>query len=232
MGIQSLLLSSDPEVLGVVQPALDKLGVQLEVHTATDRACQTLSARKFDAIIIDCADGMTALDTLRWVRSATANKNSVSFAILNESTPMRSAFDMGASFVLQKPVTPSSVVRSFSAAHGLMVRERHRYARHPLETRITICFVSGKKLNVFSTNISERGIAIRMQEPLPDDPISMLKFALPDSKVPMVAKVQVAWADSVGRAGLKFTDLAPTSRRNLEEWLHARGARGVVRVGN
>lgn len=232
MGIQSLLLSSDPEVLGVVQPALDKLGVQLEVHTATDRACQALSARKFDAVMIDCGDGMGSLDLLRWVRKETTNKNSVSFAILNSPTEMRSAFDMGASFVIQKPVTPTGVVRSFSAAHGLMVRERSRYARHVLETRVTICFTTGKKIQAFSTNISERGIAVRLPEGLPGDPISLLKFMLPDVKVPMVAKVQVAWADNLGRAGLKFLELAPTSRTHLEQWLQSNGSRKVYRPGN
>jgi CheY-like chemotaxis protein len=232
MGIQSLLLSSDPEVLTVVQPALDKLGVQLEVHTATDRACQVLSAKKFDAVMIDCGDGMGSLDLLRWVRNETTNKNSVSFAILSSDTNMRSAFDMGASFVLQKPVTPTGVVRSFSAAHGLMVRERHRYVRHVLETRVTICFVSGKKMQAFSSNISERGIAVRLQEAFPNEPISMLKFMLPESRVPMVAKVQVAWADNLGRAGLRFLELAPTSRTHLEQWLQTNSGRRVVRPGN
>lgn len=231
MGIQSLLLSSDPEVLSVIQPALDKLGVQLEIHTAADPACKALSAKKFDAIIIDCADGMGSLDLLCWVRSKTANKNSISFAILNSETNMRAAFDMGASFVLQKPVSPAGVVRSFSAAHGLMVRERHRYARHTLETRVTICFVSGKKMHAFSSNISERGIAVRLPEALPGDPISLLKFVLPDDKSPMVAKAQVAWADNLGRAGLKFLELAPTSRANLQLWLNQRSSRPVSRLG-
>lgn len=232
MGIQSLLLSSDPEVLGVVQPALDKLGVEVEVHTASDRACQVLTAKKFDAIMIDCGDGMSSLDLLRWVRNETTNKNSVSFAILNSATNMRSAFDMGASFVLQKPVTSSGVVRSFSAAHGLMVRERHRYVRHVLETRVTICFATGKKLQAFSSNISERGIAIRLSEALPGDPISMLKFMLPEVNVPMVAKVQVAWADNLGRAGLRFLELAPTSRTHLEQWLQTNRGRKVTRPGS
>ena len=232
MGIQSLLLSSDPEVLSVVQPALDKLGVQVEVHTATDRACQVLSAKKFDAVLIDCGDGMGSLDLVRWVRKESTNKNSVSFAILNSATNIRSAFDMGASFVLQKPVTTSGVVRSFSAAHGLMVRERHRYVRHVLETRITICFTSGRKMQAFSTNISERGMAVRLPEALPGDPISLLKFMLPEGKVPIVAKVQVAWADNLGRAGLKFLELAPTSRSHLEQWLQANDGRKVVRPGN
>jgi CheY-like chemotaxis protein len=232
MGIQSLLLSSDPEVLSVVQPALDKLGVQLEIHTATDPACKTLTAKKFDAIIIDCADGMGSLDLLKWVRSKTANKNSVSFAILNSDTNMRAAFDMGASFVLQKPVSPSGVVRSFSAAHGLMVRERHRYVRHILETRVTICFASGKKMHALSTNISERGMAVRLLEALPHDPISLLKFMLPDDRSPMVAKAQVAWADNLGRVGLKFLELAPTSRASLQQWLQHRRPAESSRMGN
>jgi CheY-like chemotaxis protein len=232
MGIQSLLLSSDPEVLTVVQPALDKLGVQLEIHTATDPACKTLSAKKFDAVIIDCGDGMGSLDLLRWLRSETTNKNSVSFAILNGAANMRTAFDMGASFVLQKPVTPSSVVRSFSAAHGLMVRERHRYMRHVLETRVTICFTSGRKIHAFSTNISERGMGVRLPEPLPGDAISLLKFLLPDGKVPMVAKATVAWADNIGRAGLRFLELAPSSLANLQQWLQNTNNHPMHRTGN
>ena len=215
----------------MVQPALDKLGVQLEIHTATAPACKTLTAKKFDAIIIDCADGMGSLDLLRWMRNKTANKNSVSFAILNSGTNMSAAFDMGASFVLQKPVTPAGVVRSFSAAHGIMVRERHRYARHKLETQVTICFASGKKMRALSSNISERGMAVRLPEALPGDQISLLKFVLPDDRAPMVAKAQVAWADNLGRVGLKFLELAPTSRASLQDWLQHRGPSQMSRPG-
>ncbi len=124
------------------------------------------------------------------------------------------------------------VVRSYSAPPGLMVRERHRYVRHVLETRVTICFVSGKKMQAFSSNISERGIAVRLPEAFPSEPISMLKFMLPESRVPMVAKVQVAWADNLGRAGLRFLELAPTSRTHLEQWLQTNSGRKVVRPGN
>ena len=54
---------------------------------------------------MDCDDLKGALSVLESLRKSASNKNSVTFAILNGSTTTQQAFQMGANFVLQKPIS-------------------------------------------------------------------------------------------------------------------------------
>src|SRR4029077_5393435 len=104
MPLESLLLSRDPEVIRVLQPALEKLSIDVEVCRGVSSGQEILRTEKFDAIIVDCDDLKGALSVLGGLRKSASNKNSVTFAILNGSTTTQQAFQMGANFVLQKPI--------------------------------------------------------------------------------------------------------------------------------
>src|SRR3984893_1027073 len=160
MPLESLLLSRDPEVIRVLQPALEKLSVEVEVCGGVSSGQEILRTEKFDAIIVDCDDLKGGLDVLASLRKTASNKNSVTFAILNGSTTTQQAFQMGANFVLQKPISAMSARRCFSAAVNFMIRERRRYFRHPVELPATLVCGSGQKVTVTVTNMSEGGMAI------------------------------------------------------------------------
>jgi hypothetical protein len=44
-------------------------------------------------------------------------------------------------------------------------------------------------------------------------------FNLPGVATPLEPKVQLAWMDDSGRAGLQFFDLAKNVREQLDQWL-------------
>ena len=219
MPLESLLLSRDPEVIRVLQPALEKLSVDVEVCRGVSSGQEILRTEKFDAIIVDCDDLKGALGVLEGLRKSASNKNSVTFAILNGSTTTQQAFQMGANFVLQKPVSALNAKRCLSAAINFMIRERRRYFRHPVEMSATISFSEGQKLKVTLTNISEGGMAVFFREPLPKGAISSVSFKLPGAATPLEPKVQIAWMDESGRAGLRFVDMNKESRAQLDGWL-------------
>src|SRR5437870_3358721 len=99
---------------------------------------EILLSEKFDAVIVDCDDLQGGLEVLQELRKGTSNRNSVAFAILNGKTTASQAFQMGANFVLQKPISPLNSMRCFNAALGFMYREQRRYFRHPVEMPIVI----------------------------------------------------------------------------------------------
>ena len=131
MPLESLLLSRDPEVIRVLQPALEKLAIEVEVCRGVSSGEEILRTEKFDAIIIDCDDLKGALSVFEGLRRSVSNKNSVTFAILNGSTTTQRAFQMGANFVLQKPISAQNAVRCFRAAVNFMTSERRRYSGIP-----------------------------------------------------------------------------------------------------
>jgi len=219
MVLESLLLSRDPEVLRIIRPALDKLDVCVEVCTGAEAGAEIISAKKFDAIIIDCDDLSGGLDVLQTVRKGVTNKNAVTFAILNGATSIRTVFGMGASFVLQKPVTMIGALRCFSAAHSAMLRERRRYFRIPIEAPVTLHYGQGGEFRVTACNLSEGGMAVRAAAPLPSSGISRVCFTLPGTTVAMEPKSELAWSDGSGKAGIRFLDLPQSSKQQLEKWI-------------
>ena len=115
MNLESLLVSRDTEVVHTLQTTLDKLSIAIKVAGAAKSGSDVLVSSKFDAVIVDCDDLQGGTEVLRSLRGTPSNKSSVSFAILNGKTTTQQAFEMGANFVLQKPLTPSSTLRCFSA---------------------------------------------------------------------------------------------------------------------
>lgn len=153
------------------------------------------------------------------LRKTASNKSSVSFAILNGNTTAHRAFELGASFVLQKPISPLNAMRGFSAALGLMTRERRRYFRHPVEMPVTVVFGQGQNLKAMATNISEGGMAFHFRGELQKDRIAKVIFTLPGTHGSMEAETDLAWADGTGRAGIRFVKLSQFSLEQLEHWL-------------
>src|SRR5438552_17425880 len=111
MPLESLLLSRDREVTRVIQAALEKLPIQIEVCGGVSSGQEILRTEKFDAVIVDCDDLKGGLSVLASLRKGASNKNSVTFAILNGTTTTQQAFQMGANFVLQKPISILNATR-------------------------------------------------------------------------------------------------------------------------
>ena len=219
MLLESLLVSRDPEVVRVLRPALEKLAIEVEVCGGALSGREILLSEKFDAVIVDCDDLHDGLPLLGDLRRGTSNRNSVAFAILNGNTTTQKAFELGANFVLQKPVSGLNATRCFGAALSLMVRERRRYFRHPVEMAVTVVFGEGQELKCTATNISDGGMAIVFGGKTPKGAACKAVFNLPGTATPIEAKIQIAWADGAGRAGLRFTDLAEPGRQPLTHWL-------------
>jgi CheY-like chemotaxis protein len=222
MSLECLLLCRDQQAIGVIQPALDKLYIAVEVCSGARSGEERLAAEKYDAVVIDCDDLKGGLDVLEKLRTGTSNRNSVVFAILNGATTTQEAFRMGANFVLQKPIQPLSAMRCFTAAFGLMERERRRYFRVPLDMPALLTFLNHPTLKATATNLSEGGMAVSFRGTLPQDRLAKVRFTLPGTNDTLEPKAVLAWADSSGHAGIRFIEVPQNSREQLERWLTSR----------
>ena len=222
MGLASLLISRDTSVLRVLRPTLEKLSISVELCSGARSGRELLTASKFDAVIIDCDDLQGGAELLQSLRMTPSNRNSVAFAILNGKTTTRQAFEMGANFVLQKPISPLNATRCFDAALTFMDRERRRYFRHPVEMPVVVVFTRGPELRTTTCNLSEGGMAIRYPGEMPKDMISKVRFTLPLTGTSLELHAEVAWADKAGRAGLRFIEVPQSSQHQLEAWLTKR----------
>jgi CheY-like chemotaxis protein len=219
MNLESLLISRDAALLGVLRPTLEKMSVSVQVCAAAQAGGEMLGKHKFDAVIVDCDDLQGGVDLLKTLRNTRSNASSVAFAVLNGGTTTQEAFKIGANFVLQKPLTPLNATRCFNAALNFMVQERRRYFRHPVEMTVKISLPEGAELTGTTTNLSEGGMALRVAGKLPKSVEARVQFTLPGSNTSLEVKGNIAWADPLGKAGIKFVDVPQSSQYQLEKWL-------------
>lgn len=217
MQLQSLVLSQDAEVARVLGPALEKLSIEIEVCTTMETGHEILSCEHFDAIVVDCA-GADGAELIRTLRKGRSNQNSVTFALVEGDVSTQAAFEWGASFVLQKPLSQLSVTRSFHAALGLMIRERRRYFRQPVEMLVTIQPANGRERVATAMNLSEGGLAFSCDEPLPSGKLKV-EFFLPGTRTTLTAHGEVAWAAG-NQGGIRFHWVPRQSKEILEKWLN------------
>ena len=222
MNLESLLISRDAALLGVLRPTLEKMSVSIEVCPGAQPGSDMLTKRKFDAVIVDCDDMAGGVALLQNLRKTQSNASSVAFAVLNGTTTTQEAFKLGANFVLQKPLTPLNATRCFNAALNFMMRERRRYFRHPVEMPVKLGLAEGGELSGVTTNISEGGMAIRITGKLAKNTITHLRFTLPGSNTSLELLGNVAWADGTGNTGVKFVEVPQSSQYTLEKWLTER----------
>ncbi|HUB03038.1 MAG TPA: PilZ domain-containing protein [Terriglobales bacterium] len=221
MNLESLLISRDAALLGVLRPTLEKMSVNVDVCTEKRSGNDILAKRKFDAVIIDCDDLQDGVTMLHELRATQSNAKSVAFAVLNGKTSTQQAFQFGANFVLQKPLTPLHATRCFHAALNFMLRERRRYFRCPLEMPVRLSIPRIGDVTASSTNLSEGGIAIRVPSQLQKDTTVGVSFTLPN-KASFELKGQIAWTDATGHAGIQFIEVPQSSQYQLEKWLSER----------
>ncbi len=203
----------------VLQPALEKMAIDVEVCPGAKSGTEIILSEKFDAVIVDCDDLQGGLEVLQQLRKSPSNRSSIVFAVLNGQTTTQRAFEMGANFVLQKPVSTLNAMRCFSAGYGLMARERRRYFRYPVELGVTVTLGQSHDIHVTSTNISEGGMSVMSKGEIPKGGFVKLAFTLPDNRASIEAKGEIVWQDSSGRAGIRFLDMPKACREQLDAWL-------------
>ena len=219
MVLQSLLLCRDPDMLRIFRRALDDLGIGLDVATTAESALDRLNRNKFDAIIVDCDDVAGGADVLTGIQQAPSNKRALAIAVIKGATSMRAAFEMGAHFALDKPVTLERMQRALRAAHGFMVTEQRRYFRHAVDTEAYLSFGVVKELACKVTNISDGGMAVVLTEQISPSWAVEVRCQLPGIPDMVEMKGEFAWSDGRGKAGIRFIYIPAESKRLLGKWL-------------
>jgi CheY-like chemotaxis protein len=219
MDLKSLLLCSDEKIVRVLRRTLGELDISVEHCASSEIALSHLTRGRFEAIIVDCA-GPGAADVLSSVRTSPCNQRAVAVAILDPNTGLRSAFEIGANFVLYKPVTAERAKSSFRAARALMKKERRRNIRVPVQFPVEMSSrESGARFKVNTTDLGEGGLAVSLPRRSQPGGRWDLSFTLPGSIQALEVQAEFAWEGSGTQVGLRFKDQSPAVVRQLREWL-------------
>ena|SRR5438477_1034893 len=221
MSLKALLLCSDEKIVRVLRRVLSDLDIGIEHCTDPDGAIRKLTRQRFEAVIIDCTDLKIASSVLKSARSAPCNKRAIAVAIMDGHSGLRTAFDMGAHFVLHKPLVNERAKGSFRAARALMKRERRRNSRVAIQVPVTLSNpATGFRQTTTTTDLSEGGLAVQFPKQQKDPGPWLLSFTLPVSEKLIEVGGQIAWQNPGGQIGVRFASLPMDLSHELRLWLN------------
>jgi len=216
-GLHSLLLCTDDNVVRVLRRVVSEVGIAIEHCPDADSAIQKLTRQRFEAVIVDCAAPAIASRILKGTRSAPANKRAITVAIIDDQSALKGAFELGAHFVLFRPVTLERTRTTFRAVRALMKRERRRHVRIPIELAVELdC--GARKLRLVTADLGENGMAVKIKrgQKLPQS--FLARFALPGTSDDIECQAEIAWEGNQVQ-GIRFRDLPLETSTQLKAWI-------------
>ena len=219
MHLQCLLVTRDHSLLEQVKPALESFRIEPEFRSDASSALSACERRHLDGFMIDCDDLPGGPEAMVRIRNSSSNRLSTIFAVVNGVTGVGSALEMGASFVLAKPVSNHQLHAYLKIGRVLMEREHRRYFRYPVDLPVQ---VEAERVTVDgrAVNISEGGLAMRISGNTYLQGTVRLNFALPSIEAqPVEAKGDVVWTHADGVSGVRFLHMPDRSRQQFEKWM-------------
>jgi CheY-like chemotaxis protein len=229
MALDCLVVTCDPTLLGQIKANFSARGASLDLRQDSASAVELASRRHWDGLIIDCDDVAGAKEALVTMRSCRSNQQTLIIAVLNGSTSAEAALDMGANFILSKPIEESRLRGVLDIAVPKMEREHRRYFRYDIDLPVRFQNHLGQTFNSRMKNVSEGGMAIKLVDPVHLNGVVPVDFDIPSIQPhPFHAKADIVWCDSFSM-GLRFLHIEKDSEYALQSWLSSLEAQAQFR---
>jgi len=222
LGVRVLLVSGDIQTIDTLCESMGKMAMHVEVCSDFASATGKLCHSKFEAVVVDFKERAAALELLKTSRQMTSHKAAIVVAILNSNDEMPSAFRAGASFVLVKPLSPTVLMRTLRVSYPLMVSERRRSFRCPVQIPVYVSSGSKPEFMATSVNISEVGIALANSPGLQVGDRVALRLSLPRAQAAAKIGAEVCWCNPAGFSGMQFVQVPAPVKEQLGSWLNDR----------
>jgi CheY-like chemotaxis protein len=217
---RSLLVSKDPAAIEQITNAMERLVIATEVCSDVVSARHRLNTEKFDVVTVDFDLGEQAPSVLAEARFSPSNRTAPAVAITRNKSDIALAYCAGTTFMVERPLSAESLNHTLTAGYGLVVRERRRYFRCPVETHILMRRVDMRPKRSQTVNISEGGMKIvSVPTKLVPGMRVRVEFMLPGRMELFTAACETVWRDRRSHAGLRFLLLPLEQRCDLQEWL-------------
>jgi CheY-like chemotaxis protein len=229
MALDCLVVTCDPILLGQIKSNFSARGVSLDLRQDSASAVELACRRHWDGLIIDCDDVAGGTDALVNVRKSRSNQETLIVAVLNGSTSREAALDLGANFVLCKPIEDSRLRGVLDLAVSKMEREHRRYFRYDIDLPVHFQNHLEQSFSTTMKNISEGGMAIKLVDPVHLNGVVPVDFDIPSVRpLAFHAKADVVWSDSFAM-GLRFLHMEKSCEAALQSWLGSLEAQSQFR---
>jgi hypothetical protein len=217
MQLRCLLVGLDEAQAKPVRAALNTIGVRCEYVTYSTGP-ERVQKGRYEAIILLYDGSPAASEMVQRIRSGVSNRDSVVFLM---STPeaQQTSFRVRANFFMNPPITEQSVITTFKAAYGLLVRSRSRWHREPVTGTALLNLGLIKNVPASILNLSQGGMSVRCSQLLRQHQLVLMRFGLPGTDELLCMSAQVVWTRTDGTVGLRFNDIPEPTSRVLRDWV-------------
>ena len=215
MTLSSMVVSRDWQEVSVLECILGSLHIGVDVESEPERARAKLAKLKIDALIVDC----DLTGSSHFLRGLQRQQSSVPLIIVSGSNGRKKLNTTGAAFVFHKPISVEEAVHTLSAARNLIMDGRLRYHRQVLDLPVSLMCNGHPDVQAHLVNLSQGGIGICVQHPLPVTGLIRVSLVLPGCERLMKFKGEVAWTDQLGHAGIRLVEIGKRARKDLQLWL-------------
>jgi c-di-GMP-binding flagellar brake protein YcgR len=221
MNLKSLLVCSDEKTVRILRRVLSELEIAVEHCDAADTAIRKLTRQRFESIIVDCSTPEETSSVLRAARAAPANNRAIGIVLVDPSLGLRGGFEIGAHFVLHKPLSGERAKASFRAVRALMKRERRRQLRVAVQVSVECrAFGSGVLFKAKTIDLCEGGMAIQFPGPIPKESSLRFSLELPGMDRRFDVEGELAWEGHHAQAGVRFKSISEDQLQTLRQWLN------------
>jgi len=229
MRLECLIVTCDPSLLDHVKSNFGTIGASLDLRQDSASAIELASRRHWDGLVVDCDDVTGGTEALAQARNSRSNKHTLILAVVNGSTSVETALDLGANLALSKPIQETRWRSVLDIAIPEMEREHRRYFRYDIDLPVRFRNQLGQSFTVRMKNVSEGGLAIKLANPVQLEGVVTLEFELPSVAPQLVhAKADVVWSDSYVMA-LRFLYMEKDSEVAFHGWLNSLEAHSQFR---
>src|SRR5208337_1314149 len=201
MNLKSLLLSSDEKTVRILRRVLSDLEIDVEYCSTADDAIRRITRQRFEAIIVDGANAEEAGSVLRGAKAAPVNKRALGIVLVEAPVGLKGGFELGAHFVLHKPLAVERAKASFRAVRALMKRERRLQLRVAVQIPVE-CIGSGR-YSAKTIDLCEGGMAIQFSGRVNKENSLHFSLELPGMNQKLEIDGELAWEGYQNRAGVR-----------------------------
>jgi len=217
MELKSLLLSSDDKTVRVLRRVLSDLEIGVEHCPNGDDAIRRITRQRFEAIIVDGANVENAGSVLRGAKASPVNSRALGIVLVEPSIGLKGGFEMGAHFVLHKPLSVERAKASFRAVRALMKRERRLQLRVAVQVPVECHGSDSYKAKTI--DLCEGGMAIQFSGRVAKENSLRFTLELPGMDQKLEIYGELAWGGNGAQAGVRFKDTTDEQRNIIRQWL-------------
>jgi DNA-binding response OmpR family regulator len=219
MNLKSLLLSSDEKTVRVLRRVLGDLEIDVDHCSSADDAIRLITRQRFEAIIVDGVNAEESGNVFRGAKASPVNKRALGIVLVESTVGLKGGFEMGAHFVLHKPLAVERAKSSFRAVRALMKRERRQQLRLAVQIPVE-CFGSGR-YKAKTVDLSEGGMAIQFSGRIPKENSLRFSLDLPGIDEKIELQGELAWDGKSDQAGVRFKDATDDQLKTIRKWMNS-----------